>query len=88
MPEKPKLEGQCDFANSELSYPSRNPNAEEGKFLQSTQIFQARQKKYMERGLSISVTDNVEALNTLIHKKYNQKKIFYRRQSVSKDAKT
>ena len=71
-PEQLNLEGQWEVAISEISYPSINRNNTEEnimsfdkKLSNSSEIF------YLEPGLDPSITDIVEAINTLFQGKHN-----------------
>ena len=68
LPEPLSLDGQWEVAISEISYPSMYQNVTVGKFM----VFDEKLSKsskfyYMEPGLYPSITDIVEALNTLLH---------------------
>ena len=72
LPEQVNLEGQWEVAISEISYPSRYQNVTEGyfkffdeKLSKSTSIYN------LELGLYTSITDFVEAMNTLIQERNN-----------------
>ena len=72
LPEQVNLEGQWEVAISEISYPSMYQNVTEGfskffdeKFSKSTSTYN------LEHGLYTSITDIVEAMNTLIQEKNN-----------------
>ena len=72
LPEQVKLEGQGEVAISGISYPSMYQNITEGyfkffdeKLLKSTSIYN------LEPGLYTSITDIVEAMNTLIQEGNN-----------------
>ena len=72
LPEQVKLEGQWEVAVSEISYPSRYQNITEGKF----KFFDKKHSKStstynLEPGLNTSITDIVEAKNTLIQERNN-----------------
>ena len=72
LPEQVNLEGQCEVAISETSYPSMYQNIKEGKF----KFFDEKISKFtsiytLEPGLYTSITDNLEAINTLIQEKNN-----------------
>ena len=71
-PEKLNLEGQWEVAISELSHPSRYQNVTEEKFM----FFYKKLSKlsefyYLELGLHPSITDIVEAFNTLVQERQN-----------------
>ena len=64
---KLNLEGHWEIAISEISYPSMYQKVTEGKVM----FFDKKLSKwlevyYLEPGLYPSITDNVEAMNTLI----------------------
>ena len=66
------LEGQWEVAVSEISYPSMYQNVTEGKFM----FFEKKVSKspkfyYLKLGLYPSITDIVEAMNTLIQERHN-----------------
>ena len=62
------LEGQWEIEISELSYPSMYQNVAEGKFM----FFDKKDRfYYLEPGIYSSVTDIVEAMNTLIQERHN-----------------
>ena len=67
LPEQVKLDGQWEVAISELSYPSMYQNTTEGKFKFSDEKLSKTTSTYnVESGLYTSITDIVEAMNTLI----------------------
>ena len=73
LPEQVNLEGQREVAISEISYPSMYQNITEGKF----KFFDGKLSKStsaynLELGLYTSITDIVEAMNTLIQERNNQ----------------
>ena len=66
------LEGQWEVASSELSYPSMYQNVAEGKFIFfDKKLSKSSEFCYLEPGLYASITDNVEAMNTLIQERHN-----------------
>ena len=72
LPEQVNLEGQWEVAISEISYPSMYQNITEGKF----KIFDKKLSKststfIIEPVLYTSITDIVEAMNTLIQERNN-----------------
>ena len=72
LPEQVNLEVQWEVAISEKSYPSMYQNITEGKF----KFFDKKLSRYMstysiEPGLYTSITDIVEAMNTLIQERNN-----------------
>ena len=74
LPEHVNLDGQWEVAISEFSYPSIYQNVTEGKFLLYDDKFsKISEANYFEPGLYSSITDIVEAMNTLIQEKNNQR---------------
>ena len=72
LPEQLNLEGQWEVAISEISYPSRYQNVIEGKFMFfDKKLSKSSEFYYLELGLHPSITDIVEAMNTLIQEKHN-----------------
>ena len=72
LPEQLNLEGQCEVAISEISYPSMYQNVTEGKFmLFDKKLSNSSEFYYLEPGLYPSITDIVEAINTLIQQRHN-----------------
>ena len=76
LPEQLNLEGQWEFAFSEISYPSRYQNVIEEKFM----FFDKKLPKWsdfysLEPGLYPSIMDIVEAMNTLIQERHNHSEI-------------
>ena len=70
LPEQLNLEGQWEVAISEISYPSRYQNIAEGKFKFSDEKLSESKSTYnLEPGLHTSITDFVEAMNTLLQEK-------------------
>ena len=72
LPEQVNLEGQWEVANSEISYSSVYQNKMEGY----VQFFDEKLSKStsthnLEPGLDTSITDLVEAMNTLIQERNN-----------------
>ena len=67
LPEQVNLEGQWEVAISEISYPSMYQNITEGKFkFFDEKLSKATSIYNLEPGLYTSITDIVEAMNTLI----------------------
>ena len=66
--------GGCNFRN----FLTINvPNVTEGKFMFFDKKFsKSLEFYYLESGLYPSITDNVEAMNTLIHERHNHSEIF------------
>ena len=72
LPEQVNLEGQWEVAYSELSFPSMYQNITEGKFRFFVKKNSKSTSTYsIEPGLYTSVTDIVEAMNTLIQERNN-----------------
>ena len=72
LPEQLNLEGQWEIALSETSYPSRYQNVTEGSFIFFDKKFsKSSEFYYLELGLYPSITDIVEAMNTLIKERHN-----------------
>ena len=72
LPEQVNLEGQWEVAISEISYPSMYQNIKEGKFKFFEEKFSKSTSTYnLEPGLYTSITDIVEAMNTLTQERNN-----------------
>ena len=72
LPEQVKLVAQWEIAISETSYPSMYQNKTEGKFkFFDEKLSQSTSTYNLEHGLFISITDIVEAMNTLIQERNN-----------------
>ena len=72
LTEELNLDGQWEVAISEISYPSMYQNVTEGKFKFSDKKFsKSSEFYYLEPGLPPSITDFVEAMNTLIQERHN-----------------
>ena len=72
LPEQLNLEGQWEVAISEISYPSMYQNVTEGKFMFfDKKLSESSEFYYLEHGLYPSITDIVEAMNTLIQGRHN-----------------
>ena len=72
LPEQVNLEGQWEVAVSEISYPSMYQNVTEGKFLfHDNELSKTKDYYYLEPGLYHSITDIVEAMNSLIQNRNN-----------------
>ena len=72
LPEQVNLEGQWEVAISEISYPSMYQNITEGKFKFFDEKLSKSTSTYnLEPGLYTSITDIVEAMNTLIQERNN-----------------
>ena len=72
LPEQVNLEGQWEVAISEISYPSMYQNITEGyfKFLDE-KLLKSTSTYSIEPGFYNSITDIVEAMNTLIQERNN-----------------
>ena len=74
LPEQVNLDGQWEVAISEISYPSMHQNVTEGKFMfYDEKLPETTEAYYLEPGLYSSVTDIVEAMNTLIQEGNNHR---------------
>ena len=74
LPEQVILNGQWEVAISEISYPSICQNVTEGKFMFYDEKFsKTTEAYYLEPGLYSSITDIVEAMNTLIQERNNHR---------------
>ena len=72
LPEQVNMEGQWEVAISEISHPSMYRNITEGKFKFFDKKFSKSTSTYnLEPGLYTSITDIVEAMNTLIQERNN-----------------
>ena len=79
LPEQLNLECQREVAFSERSYPSMYQNVTEGKFMLFDKKFsKSSEVYYLEPGLYPSITDIVDAMNTLIQERHSQSKICIR----------
>ena len=68
------LDGQWELAISEISYPSMYHNVTEGKIMFYDEKFsKTTYTYYHEPRLYFSITDNVEAMNTLIQESNNHR---------------
>ena len=75
LPEQLNLEGQWERAISEKSYPSMYQKVTEGKFLFfDKKLSNLTEFYYLEPGLYPSITNIVDAMNTLIQEKHNHSK--------------
>ena len=72
LPEQVNLEGQWEVALSEISYPSMYQNITEGnvKFFDE-ELSKSTSTYNLEPGLYTSITNIVEAMNTLIQERNN-----------------
>ena len=74
LPEQVNLHGQGGVAISEISYPSMYQNVTEGKFMfYDEKLSETTEANYLEPGLYSSITDIVEAMNTLIQERNNHR---------------
>ena len=72
LPEQVNLDGQRDVAISEISYPSMYQNVTEGKFIFYDEKLSKTSDAYnLEPGVYSSITDIVEAINTLMQERNN-----------------
>ena len=72
LPEQLNLEGQCEVAISEISYPSMYQKVTEGKFtFFDKKLYKSSKFYYLEPGIYPSITDINEAMNTRIQERYN-----------------
>ena len=72
LPQQLNLEGQWEVASSEISYPTMCQNITEGKFKVFDEKLSKSTSTYnLELGLYTSITDIVEAMNTLIQERNN-----------------
>ena len=72
LPEQVNLDGQWEVAISEISYPSMCQNIPEGYFKFFDEKLSKSTSTYnLEPGLYTSITDIVEAMNTLIQERNN-----------------
>ena len=74
LPEQVNLDGQWEVATSEISYPSVYQNVTEGKSMFCDEnLSKTTEAYYLEPGLYSSITDIVEAMNTLIQERNNHR---------------
>ena len=72
LPEQLNLEGQWEVAKLDKSYPSRYQNVTEGRLVFfDKKLSMSSEFHYLEPVLYPSITDIVEAINTLIQEKHN-----------------
>ena len=72
LPEKMNLEGQWEVAISEISYSTWYQNITEGKFkFFDEKLSKSRTTYNLEPGLYTSLTDIMQAMNTLIQERNN-----------------
>ena len=73
-PEQVTLDAQWEVAISEISYPSMYQNVTEGKFMfYDEELSKTIEAYFLERGLYSSITDIVEAKDTLIQERNNHR---------------
>ena len=76
LPAQVNLEGQWEVAILEISYPSLHQNTTEGNFkLFDEKLSKSTTSYNLELGLYTSITDIVEAMDTLIQEKNNHNEI-------------
>ena len=76
LPEQLNLECQWEVAISEISYPSMYQNVTEGKFMFfDKKLSKSSEFYYPEPSLHPSITDIVEAINTLFQERHNHNEI-------------
>ena len=74
LPEQVNLDGQWEVEISEISYPSMYRNVTQGKFMfYDENLSKTTEAYYLEPGLYSSITDIVEAMNTLIQERNNHR---------------
>ena len=72
LPKQVNLEGQWEVAISAISYPSMYQNITEGRFkLLDDKLSNSTSTYNLEPGQYTSITDIVEAMNTLIQERNN-----------------
>ena len=72
LPEQLNLDGQWEVAISEISDPSMYQNVMEGRFMFfDEKLSKSSEFYYLEPGLYPSITDIVEAMNTIIQERHN-----------------
>ena len=75
LPEQLNLDGQWEVAISEISYTSMYQKFTEGKLMFfDNKLSKSLELYHREPGLYPSITDIVEAMNTLIQEKHNHSK--------------
>ena len=78
LPEQVNLDGQWDVAFSEISYLSIYQNVTEGKFMfYDEKLCKTTKAYYLKPGLYSSITDILEAVNTLIRKKQPERHLHH-----------
>ena len=74
LPEQVTLDGQWEVAISEFSYPSMYQNITEGLYtFYVEKLSKTTEAYYLEPGLYSSISDIVEAMNTLIQERNNHR---------------
>ena len=74
LPEQVNLDGQWEVEVSEISYSSMYQNVREGNFMfYDEKLSKTTKAYYLEPGLYSSITDIVEAMNTLIQERNNHR---------------
>ena len=74
LPEQVNLDGQWEVTISEISYPSIYQNVTEGKFIfYDEKLSKTTEANYLQPGLYSTITDIVEAMNTIIQERNNQR---------------
>ena len=74
LPEQVNLDGQWEVVISEISHPSMYQNVTEGKYIfYDEKLSKTTEAYYLEPGLCSSITDIVEAMNTLIQERNNHR---------------
>ena len=70
------LDEQCEVAVSEISYSSMYQNVTEGKFMfYDDKLSKTTEAYYLEPGQCFTITDIVEAMNTLKQERNNHRDI-------------
>ena len=74
LPEHENLDGQWEVAIFVISHPSRYQNVTEGIIMfYDVKLYKIIDSYYLETGLYSSITDFVEALNTIIQERNNHR---------------
>ena len=74
LPEQVNLDGQWEVAISGISYPSMYQNVTEGKLMfYDDKLSKTTEDYYLEPGLYSSITDILEAMETLIQERNNHR---------------
>ena len=78
LPEQVNLNGQWEVAISEISYPSMYQNVTEEHFMfYDEKLSKTTEDYYLELGLYSSITETVEATNTIIQEKKPQRHLHH-----------